>query len=60
MTQAHLVELVHALDPQIGGFHPSALVEWEKSHSGRSPNPEQLEVWARALNFDLVLRARAA
>lgn len=60
LTQVRLIEIVHALDPEVGGFHSSSVAEWEKADSSRSPSAEQLDAWARALGFDLVLLPRAA
>lgn len=46
--------------PEVAGFHPTALGKWEKGDGHRSPNPEQLQVWALVLGFELLLMPKAA
>ena len=41
--------------PPVVGFHRTSLRAWEQPESGRSPNPEQLTAWARALDLELVM-----
>lgn len=52
--------LARAQSPDVVGLQPTAMGDWENRARGRSPNPAQLDAWAAALGFEVILQPRAA